>query len=116
MQHLKRYQNLWISLFLGVYLLMALFVANIHHHDSGLVFKDFHFKKTEKTVSQSDFSQGFTDCLSCHVMHDGKNLVPQDFSVSFYQENYFHQQNFAYQQKFSSVQHDVLTLRGPPIF
>ena len=104
------------TLLLAVYIFVAFFAANLHQHGSGLVFKDFHFKTSEKSVKTSHHQQEFTDCLSCHLVHDGKNLIPQEFSFLIFTEVYFQKQVFAYQQRFSSLTFHTLQLRGPPFF
>ncbi|UOE40249.1 hypothetical protein MTP09_10025 [Chryseobacterium suipulveris] len=101
-------------LFSAVYLFVALFSQNLHNHGSGEVFKDFHFQKTEKTFTQSPCISSFTDCLSCHIFHEGKSLVPQEFSFSFVEFSIFKEQVFAYQQRFAKLQPVYFQLRGPP--
>ncbi len=102
------------TLFTGVYLFVALFSQNFHNHGSGEVFKDFHFKKSEKTFSESSFYQNFSDCLSCHILHDGNFLVPEVFQVTIANSIDFQQQVFAYQQRFSKLEFLCIQLRGPP--
>lgn len=114
MKSFQKNKGLLSTLLLGVYIFVALFASNFHHHGSGLVFKDFHFKKTEHSIVQSDTEKEFVDCLSCHLFHDGKNLVPQIFSFRFLKKFIFQKQYFAFQQQFSTVRNEVLLLRGPP--
>lgn len=102
------------TLFTGVYLFVVLFSQNFHNHGSGEVFKDFHFQKTEKTFSQGHSIHEFTDCLSCHISHEGKYLIPQDFSFNFNHFCEFKKQIFAYQQRFAKLQLFYFQLRGPP--
>lgn len=104
------------SLLLGVYVFIAFFAIHFHNHGSSEIFKDFQFKKTEKSYTESHSDKDFTDCFSCHISHNSKNLILQDFSISFHEFIIFKQELFAYQQRFSTIQNDVLKLRGPPIF
>lgn len=99
---------------MSIYLFVVLFSQNLHNHGSGLVLKDFHFKKIEKTFSTSTHSSEFTDCLSCHIIHDGNSLVPQDFSYSFNNLKYAEQLLSEVQLQYHSQNTSVLFLRGPP--
>lgn len=104
------------TVFTGFYLFVALFSQNFHNHGSGEVFKDYHFKKSEKTFSKSSFSTNFIDCLSCHLLHDGHTLIPDVFELSTTKLIDFRQQIFAYKQRFSSLEFLSIQLRGPPAF
>lgn len=110
----KTYQRLAAVIFTAVYLFVALFSQNFHNHGSGEVFKEFNFKKTEKTYSLGHLSQEFTDCLSCHLLHDGHSLVPEDFQFKFVQPDDFQKEIFAYAQRFSKLENRYFQLRGPP--
>lgn len=110
----KTYQRLAAVIFTAVYLFVALFSQNFHNHSSGEVFKEFNFKKTEKTYSQGHLSQEFTDCLSCHLLHDGHSLVPEDFQFKFVQPDDFQKEISAYTQRFSKLEFFSFQLRGPP--
>ncbi|WP_447951208.1 hypothetical protein [Chryseobacterium koreense] len=102
------------TLFAGVYLFVALLSQNFHHHGSGEVFKDFHFQKTEKTFTTSHLSQDFTDCLSCHFLHGGKTLVPQNFSFEYSTFLDLKEGIFNDQQWISKFKLFYFQLRGPP--
>lgn len=102
------------AFFAGVYLFVALFSQNFHNHGSGGVFKDFNFKKLEKTVSQNYGVENYTDCLSCHLLHTGNSLVPQDYEFSLFSKTDFQKQIFAYEQRFVNCDHLFILLRGPP--
>lgn len=67
------------TLFTGVYLFVALFSQLFHDHSSADVFREFHFQKAEKTFSQNKILNDFGDCLSCHIAHEGKYVLPKDF-------------------------------------
>ena len=112
----KKSKNIFATLFGSVYIFVALFSQNFHHHGSAEVFKDFHFKKTEKTFSTNTSVEVFSECLSCHILHTGNSLVPQDFQFSFVKANDFQKQIFAYQQRFAKREFFYLQLRGPPNF
>lgn len=102
------------STLLAVYVFIAFFAVNLHHHKSGLEFRDFKFKKSHDTFSQDSATAEFTDCLSCHLLHDGKSLVPQEFQFSIFSAAYFQLQVSYYKAKFSTLQHALVQLRGPP--
>ena len=110
----KNFHRFLATAFIAVYLFVALFSQNFHNHGSGAVFKDFNFKKTEKTISSNHFSEDFADCLSCHLLHDGNSLIPEDFQISFSNFNGFQKEIFAYQQRFSKLEIFYSQLRGPP--
>lgn len=110
----KTYRRFAAVLFTGVYLFVALFSQNFHNHGSGEVFRDFNFKKTEKTFSSGHFSTDYTDCLSCHILHDAHSLVPEDFQFSVLGNEEFRNQIFAYGQRFSKLEIFYFQLRGPP--
>ena len=114
MWKLRTYRHTAAVIFAVLYLFVTLFSQNLHNHGSGEVFKDFHFQKTEKTFSQGHSIHEFTDCLSCHISHEGKYLIPQDFSFNFNHFSEFKKQIFAYQQRFAKLQLFYFQLRGPP--
>ena len=114
MKLLKAYKNISTAFLLALYIFVAFFAVNLHNHDSGMEFRDFQFKKTENTIAKADHHKEFVDCLSCHVFHEGKNLVPHQFSFSFLNEIFFQHQVFAFEQRFASVSHFTAQLRGPP--
>ena len=102
------------AFFAVVYLFVTLFSQNFHNHGSGAVFKDFNFKKSEKTISQNHSVENYTDCLTCHLLHTGNSLVPQDYQFSFFSKTDFLKQIFAYEQRFANCDHLFIQLRGPP--
>lgn len=114
MLRIKTYHKYAAVIFTAVYLFVALFSQNFHNHGSGEVFKDFNFKKTEKTYSSSHPAQDFTDCLSCHVLHDGNSLIPVGLQFSLNQHVDFQKEIFAYEQRFSKLEIFYFQLRGPP--
>lgn len=73
---LKQRQILSI-LFLMGYIFVAFFAHQFHNHehhsDSNSVEKSF-IEGTHDDVS---------DCLACHIVHQGKHLSTQDFSLNF---------------------------------
>lgn len=109
------FKRIFATFFGGVYIFVALFSQNFHHHGSAEIFKDFHFKKSEKTFSTDTSVEVFSDCLSCHILHTGNFLVPQDFQLSFLQFGDFQKQIFSYQQRFAKREFFYLPLRGPPV-
>ncbi|UJF30192.1 hypothetical protein L0B70_01990 [Kaistella sp. 97-N-M2] len=111
----KKIRKILAAFFAGVYLFVALFSQNFHDHGSGEVFKDFHFKKSEKTYSTNHSAENYSDCLSCHILHAGSSLVPQDFQFSFVAIDDFQKQVFAYEQRFATCEQLFTQLRGPPV-
>ncbi len=101
-------------LFSAMYLFVALFSQHFHQHGSGEIFKDFHFQKPEKTFTQSSGISAITDCLSCHVFHEGKFLIPQEYNFVLRVPQLPKQQFFSDQQQFSKVLYFSFQLRGPP--
>lgn len=102
------------SLFATVYLFVALFSQSFHDHGSGEVFKDFHFTKSEKTFTNSSAVSNYTECLSCHVLHEGKYFSSNPFHFSTYsflqvQSEIVTAQTKAYVESLTSYY-----LRGPP--
>lgn len=110
----QSYRKIFSSCCVVLYLFVALFSQNFHNHGSGLVFKDFNFKKSEKTFTESHLVQEFTDCLSCHFLHDGLTLIPDVFKINFNTSEDFRKEIFAYQQRFSVLEIFCFNLRGPP--
>lgn len=110
----KTYRNFFSLLFMSIYLFVVLFSQNLHNHGSGAVFKDFHFKKTENIFSASSHTAEFTDCLSCHILHDGNSLIPESFSYGFKNFKYAEQPISEVQLQYHSQNTSVLFLRGPP--
>ncbi len=115
MWKLRTYRHTAAVIFAALYLFVALFSQNFHNHGSGEVFKDFNFKKSEKTYSKGHFAQEFTDCLSCHLLHDGHSLLPEDFQWTFAQSDDFQKEISAYTQRFSKLEFFSFQLRGPPV-
>ncbi|MBH1960290.1 MAG: hypothetical protein I8H68_09275 [Flavobacteriia bacterium] len=114
MWKLRTYRHTASVVFAALYLFVALFSQNFHNHGSSEVFKDFNFKKSEKTYSTGHFAQEFTDCLSCHLLHDGHSLLPEDFQMTFAHSDGFQKEIFAYSQRFSKLEIRYFQLRGPP--
>ena len=114
MWKLRTYRHTAAVIFAVLYLFVALFSQNFHNHGSGEVFKDFNCKKSEKTYSKGHFAQEFSDCLSCHLLHDGHSLLPEDFQLAFIQTDDFQKEIFAYAQRFSKLEIRYFELRGPP--
>lgn len=116
MKNQQLHRKIVAPFLLMAYLFVVLFSQNFHNHGSGEVFRDFHFKKSEKTISANDSVTEYSDCLSCHLMHDGKNLIPQEFGLKFVKDVFFEKRIFSYQPRFSNVQVFGFFLRGPPAF
>ena len=104
------------TLFASVYLFVALFSQNFHEHGSGEVFKDFHFQKTEKTFTSSSEITNYADCLSCHILHEGKYVNLQEFLFSAISESYFKVEIFTAERITVSQTLYNFHVRGPPAF
>lgn len=102
------------SLFATVYVFVALFSQNFHEHGSGEMFKDFHFTKVEKTFTSSATVAHYSDCLSCHILHEGKYLGFQDFLFSAISVEEFQLPIFAAAETFVPITIFDCFLRGPP--
>lgn len=116
MRKLKNNKRLFSSLLAAVYLFVALFSQNFHHHGSGLFFKDFHFKKSVNTFSKSLYGAGFEDCLSCHIAANGNTLAPEESGFEFSNLIIFEEQSFFFTQEFLSFSKTFFHLRAPPKF
>ena len=110
----NKLRRIFAVLFTAIYLFVTLFSQNFHHHGSAQIFKDFHFKKSEKTYSPTNFAESLSECLSCHILHTGNSLVPQDFQFSFVKVVDFQHQIFEYQRSFAILELFHFQLRGPP--
>lgn len=100
-------------LFAIVYLFVALFSQNFHDHGSGEVLKDFHFSQKEKTFKSSQV-YNYSNCLSCHVLHDGKHLNFKPFEFSTYSFHVNVDKTFSPKSKSFASTITHFFLRGPP--
>ena len=112
----KKSQKFLASLFTAVYLFVALFSQSFHDHGSGEVFKDFHFTKVEKTFTKSSTVVPYSDCLSCHILHEGKYITSQNFYFSAISIEDFQLEIFTAEKTFSPLALFNYQLRGPPVF
>lgn len=110
----RKSQKFLASLFTAVYLFVALFSQSFHDHGSGEVFKDFHFTKAEKTFTKSTEVAHYADCLSCHILHEGKYVNSQEFFFSAISGEDFHLEIFTEESTFSPLSLFNFHLRGPP--
>jgi hypothetical protein len=110
----REHHRILALLFAALYLFVALFSQNFHNHGSGEIYKDYHFKKAEKTFSANTKAAEYTDCLSCHILHDGKYAVPEQFFFSFGFTEIFQVPFFQKEKKVSQFSYFNLQLRGPP--
>lgn len=108
-------QKFLSALFCSVYLFVALFSQNFHKHDAGVLFKDFHFKKTEKTFTADHSINNFSDCLSCHLVHDGNASLSEEIFIAFSAAVYFQNADFAYFDAVFSPPSFHFQKRGPPL-
>ena len=109
-------QKFLASLFAAVYLFVALFSQSFHDHGSGEVFKDFHFTKVDKTFSNSSELAHYADCLSCHILHEGKFVNAKEFSFSAISSDDYHLIIIKAEKNFSLLSFSNFHVRGPPAF
>ena len=109
-------QKFLATLFASVYLFVALFSQSFHDHGSGEVFKDFHFTKVEKTFTNSTTAGHYSECLSCHILHEGKYVTAHEFLFSAISIEQFNLEIFSVENSFVPVAHFNFHLRGPPPF
>ncbi len=107
-------QKFLSTFFCSVYLFVALFSQNFHQHDSGVLFKDFHFKKTEKTFTADHSVNNYSDCLSCHLVHDGNAFLSETAIVIFPATLEFQDSVFTYSGEVFSSLSFYFQKRGPP--
>ena len=67
------------TLFAVVYLFVALFSQNFHDHGSGLASDEFNSSKSDQSFKRSTDLAHYADCLSCHLLHEGKHFQSGDF-------------------------------------
>ena len=108
-------KKLFSTLFLGVYLFVALFAQSFHQHGSSvsLGFKNI---QSETTFSEAkDFSHS-ASCIWCHFVWSGNSVVPEVLALSFYQfvaiseVQEFAVADYSFQKPYQ------LYLRGPPLY
>lgn len=104
------------SLFATLYLFVALFSQSFHDHGSGEVFKDLHFTKSEKTFTKSTAVSNYTECLSCHVLHEGKYIGSNPFQFSTYCFLQVQSEITTAQRDASVESRTSFYLRGPPSY
>ena len=107
-------QKFLAALFAAVYLFVALFSQNFHDHGSGEVFKDFHFTKVDKTFTATSDIGHYSECLSCHILHEGKYVTTQDFFFSAISIEHFQLEIFGLEKSFVPLPLFNFQLRGPP--
>ncbi|WP_051190458.1 hypothetical protein [Kaistella palustris] len=101
-------------LFTGIYIFVALFSQFFHNHGSSEVFKEYHFQKTEKSVSPSKLAAEAGGCLSCHIFHEGKFLVPPEQPSFCRTPDFTAIPYFSEDQLLVSRRVYTVFLRGPP--
>ena len=110
----KNSQKFLSTLFSAVYLFVVLFSQNFHKHDSGVLFKDFHFKKSEKTFTANHASNNYSDCLSCHLVHDGNAFLSENVFTFLKSTEYFQSSVFNYKSGVFCSLSFHFQKRGPP--
>lgn len=110
-----KYRAITATLLTGVYIFVALFSQNFHTHGSENIFQENHFKKTEKSFSASAHFNEFSDCLACHLFHEGKVLLPKEFALFTNLSQAFKTKTFAYEQHAVTSAIPFIHLRGPPV-
>ena len=112
----RKSQKFLASLFAAVYLFVALFSQSFHDHGSGEVFKDFHFTKADKTFTNSSEAAHYADCLSCHILHEGKFVNAQEFSFSTIAIEDYQLKIITAEKSFKLLSLFNFQERGPPTF
>lgn len=102
------------ALLVSVYVFVAFFAVHMHRHKSGLEFRAFKFQKAQDSVSDAHTPLEYADCLACHLLHDGSNLVPQEFQYTFYSIEAFQELSRQAVYIIPTRSSAVITLRGPP--
>ena len=107
-------QKITSTLFSGVYLFIVLFSQNFHEHHRGDLFKNFHFKKSEKTFTSSHATKAYSDCLSCHFTHDGNAFLTKNNVLVFQSTKQFKKSVFNYSIGAFCSFSFYFQKRGPP--
>ncbi|MCG2794037.1 MAG: hypothetical protein L6262_10880 [Weeksellaceae bacterium] len=102
--------------FAGMYVFVALFSSQFHHHNGESFFKNLGFKNTEKSISHDVSKSQSGDCLACHFLVTGHSLVPEEFSFQVENDAHSTKQTFSVQEKIWSATKLTFQLRGPPAF
>ena len=110
----RKSQKFLATLFASVYLFVALFSQSFHEHGSGEVFKDFHFTKVAKTFTSAPEVSHYADCLSCHILHEGKYVTAQEFFFSAISLEVLQSEIFVTESTFIPLTLFNFLLRGPP--
>lgn len=110
----REYNRIFAILYASIYLVVAVFSQSLHHHGSGLYFKEFHFIKYEKSITNAIEFSDYGNCLSCHSFHEGNFLIPNKMDINFLKFDIFKESAFVF--KFPSLQLSITAfyLRGPP--
>ena len=111
----RNFKSYISMLFSGIYLFAFLFAANIHEHDSGYFYKDFHFKNSSSKIDKQNSVNNADPCLSCHFAATSA-LLPSNVEISAGKIifNSVVYSNFKYQITQNSYFYNFL--RGPPSF
>jgi len=80
----KNKQKILAAPVLALYLFVALFSQNFHEHKRSELFGDFKYQQTKKVFSSESSVVSYSDCLSCHVLHEGKHLSFTSFQCSLF--------------------------------
>lgn len=111
-ENLRQYKR-YISQFLLVMYLIALFSQAFHTHETSEISWDSH-SKIENKISKTEKISKEGDCLACHFLATAHTLVPEDFS---FQSHTFTQEVdkiFSIQERIWSQTKFTFPLRGPP--
>lgn len=101
------------TLFLGVYLFVALASQSFHHHTGSFPrYQEGH--SSEKNISGHIFASENSGCLSCHFLHSGHAFIPETFSFELQKLEFNPAQIFTYADIEADFNHICRYLRGPP--
>lgn len=102
------------TLFAVVYLFVALFSQNFHDHGSGTAFDDSTASKSDQIFKSSTDLAHYADCLSCHVLHEGKHLQSADFNFNAFSAIKIQSEFTTPESSFQGNALRNLKARGPP--
>lgn len=103
------------TLFLGVYLFVALFAQGLHQHNSPVLLK-FAKKDTEKTFSKETLAGHSASCIWCHFLSTGHSVIPAEFPLAFSEAEAVSVVNWFVAHGFNSQSLTAFYLRGPPVY
>ena len=111
----RKYKKITAFFWMAVYLFIALFAQNFHHHSTGYSYNTPSKESKIFVDKYSKFSHE-KDCLSCHFLADGHYLIPDLFQQYISSPVIFQDILVVNHQDFKIFFFSSLYLRGPPSF